>query len=597
MPAPIAAAVPGFADCLPARRGNQRSKDAMTITLQSLARRALLIGIAGPLAACGIGGGDSAGAGIVYAHTYILGGSIQGLSGSGLVLANGNQTVAPAAGATAFTFPKALVGGSSYAVQVTASPSGLTCSVSHGSGTVGSANITSVVVTCSAQSATVGGTISGLTAAGLVLSDGSSTVAPAANASTFTFAQRIALGASYTVTVQAQPSGLFCTVASANGTAGPGSAASVAVTCRVEGTEIVLYPFANGPGDGGVPNAGLLQASDGNFYGTTTYGGTNSYGTVFKITPSGVETVLYSFTGTGGDGAYPYGALIQASDGNFYGTTLTGGQYGPGTVFKITPGGTEAVVYSFGVTGTDGGNPSGGVIQGRDGYLYGTTGGGGTSGSGTVFRVSLDGSTYSVVWPFVGGNTDGASPVGSLLQTSDGTLYGTTQGGGVNGLGAVFKIATPATTPAESVLYFFNTGSDGNTPKEGLILGRDGLLYGTTRYGGTGGVGTIFSISTTGTYASLYSFGAAQDGTVPAGNLFLASDGNFYGATYTGGTSNNGTVFKFTPGGAETVIYSFANGTDAANPICGVIQGSDGFLYGTTQNGGVGNGAIFRVVP
>ena len=265
-----------------------------------------------------------------------------------------------------------------------------------------------------------------------------------------------------------------------------------------------------GSADGANPNAGLIQGRDGNFYGTTSVGGTNKYGTVFRITPDGAETVLHSFfTGSPGnrDGLVPNG-LILGSDGNFYGTTSQGGAAGAsGTVFKITPTGTETMLYSFGADGsTDGSSPTGNLVQASDGNFYGTTQYGGAYGGGTVFKVTPSG-VETVLYSFVNvsGSTDGFSPSGGITRGSDGNFYGTTSAGGAYGFGTVFRITASA---AETVLYSFsgcqvnqsyevcgiNGSTDGANPNGALIQARDGNFYGTTATGGLL-VGTVFKLT------------------------------------------------------------------------------------------------------
>ena len=398
------------------------------------------------------------------------------------------------------------------------------------------------------------------------------------------------------------------------------------------GVLTTLYSFTGAGEDGDYPTAGLVQGSDGNFYGTTEYGGANEDGTVFKISTNGALTSLYSFTGTN-DGEYPQAGLVQGSDGNFYGTTSGGGTngYGDGTVFKISTNGVLTSLYSF--TGAnDGANPYAGLVQGSDGNFYGTTSSGGTYSNGTVFKISANGALTSL-YSFTGGN-DGANPDGGLVQGSDGFLYGTTYNGGASSNGTVFKISASG---ALTTLYSFGTVTntngyplDGANPSAGLVQGSDGYLYGTTQYGGTtarcgdNDAGTVFKISTNGTLTTLYSFTAVNDGANPAAGLVQGSDGNFYGTTYNGGTvydplyrtvfkiSPNGepsavpmgfaflgygTVFKITPNGVLTTLYSFT-GTNGANPAAGLVQGSDGYFYGTTAGGGTnvyGYGTVFRI--
>jgi uncharacterized repeat protein (TIGR03803 family) len=343
------------------------------------------------------------------------------------------------------------------------------------------------------------------------------------------------------------------------------------------------------------PSAGLVQGSDGNFYGTAQYGGTNGgHGTVFKISTGGALTSLYSFTG-GNDGGGPNG-LVQGSDGNFHGTTQFGGTNGLGTVFQISTDGTLTTLYSF--TGTDdGANPSGGLVQGSDGNFYGTTSGGGADGDGTVFKMSANG-TLTSLYSFTGGN-DGASPLAGLVQDSGGNFYGTTQRGGANGgHGTVFEMSADG---ALISLYSFSSGNDGEYPYAGLVQGSDGNFYGTTEFGGTNGLGTVFQISPKGALTTLHAFAGGNDGRYPAAGLVQGSDANFYGTTGFGDGFGYGTVFKISSNGQLATLYSFTGGNDGASPS-GLVQGSDGNFYGTTQGGGAytnqygeGLGTVFEI--
>jgi uncharacterized repeat protein (TIGR03803 family) len=363
-----------------------------------------------------------------------------------------------------------------------------------------------------------------------------------------------------------------------------------------------LYSFSSG--DGSSPN-GLVQGSDGNFYGTTEYGGayTNpesegraGLGTVFKLTPPDILTTLYSFSDI--DGANPVAGLVQGADGNFYGTTENGGAYEDrwgdtfGTVFKITTNGTFASLYSF--SGSDGANPAAGLVPGADGNFYGTTEYGGVDyylDDGTAFKISANGSFTSLV-SFSG--RDGIDPEGGLLQSADGNFYGTTADGGrYSRNGTVFRMTTNGTL---STLYSFTGGNDGANPVAGLVRGADGNFYGTTEHGGTNGSGTVFKIMTNGTLSALYSFTGGSDGANPAAGLVLGTDGNFYGTAESGGANGSGTVFKITSGGVLTLVYTFTGGDDGAYPNSALVQGTDGNFYGTTSSGGAyGNGAIFRL--
>jgi uncharacterized repeat protein (TIGR03803 family) len=343
----------------------------------------------------------------------------------------------------------------------------------------------------------------------------------------------------------------------------------------------VLHAFAES--DGQYPLAGLVQGTDGNFYGTTNAGGTGGNGTVFKITPSGALTTLHFFSGS--DGRNPPATLVQGTDGNFYGTTNQGGARGVGTVFKITPAGALTTLYPF--AGSDGSDPYASLVQGTDGNFYGTTNKGGTVDLGTVFKITPAG-TLTTLYSFPG--SAGAYPQDTLVQGSDGNFYGTATGGGTGNYGTVFKI-TPSGTL--TTLHSF-ARSDGQNPLAGLVQGSDGNFYGTTNQGGTGAYGTVFKITPAGTLTTLYSF-SGSDGEWPSATLVQGTDGNFYGTTGQGGASGDGTVFKITLGGTLTTLYSFA-GNDGKDPYAALVQGSDGNFYGTTAYGGpLGGGVVFRL--
>jgi uncharacterized repeat protein (TIGR03803 family) len=316
----------------------------------------------------------------------------------------------------------------------------------------------------------------------------------------------------------------------------------------------VKYPCA----DGIAPYAALVQGTDGNFYGTAYSGGKfNSGGTVFKITPAGALTALYNFCSQTNcaDGRQPYAGLVLGTDGNFYGTTLEGGASDHGTVFKITPGGTLTTLYSFcsQTNCVDGIGPYAGLVQATDGNFYGTTYEGGAVDYGTVFKITPAG-TLTTLYSFcsLANCVDGYIPYGTLVQGSDGNFYGTTtQGAGTYGNGGtVFKI-TPA--GALTTLYSFcsqQNCTDGDDPIAGLVQASDGNFYGTTQQaGGTNCAnnpnhcGTVFKITPAGELTTLYRFDYS-DGKWPIAGLVQASDGNFYGTTYTGGANGLGTVYK-----------------------------------------------------
>ena len=375
-------------------------------------------------------------------------------------------------------------------------------------------------------------------------------------------------------------------------------------------SETVLYSFTGANGDGYYPASALIMDSAGNLYGTTVYGGANGDGTVFKLSPSGAETVLHSFTGTNGDGNDPYGGLVMDGAGNLYGVTVFGGKNNAGTVFKISPRGRERVLYSFGNKKGDGASPDAALIMDGAGNFYGTTGGGGLNncslGCGTVFEVSPTGRE-TVLYRFGNTNNDGFWPDASLIMDSDGNLYGTTSKGGANGEGTIFKLSPSG---VETVLYSFTgTNGDGANPVAGLIMDSAGNFYGTTSNGGDSvcddGCGTVFKLSPSGAETILYSFtGRDRFGASPQGALIMDSAGNLYGTTLNGGSNycseiGCGTVFRLSSnGGAEAIIHRFTGYTngDGSNPSGALIMDNAGHLYGTTQGGGAtGYGSVFKI--
>jgi uncharacterized repeat protein (TIGR03803 family) len=364
----------------------------------------------------------------------------------------------------------------------------------------------------------------------------------------------------------------------------------------------LLYSFTGANGDGARPYAGLIQGGDGALYGTTGWGWTNGCGMVFRLSTNGTGyTPLYKFTGIGGDGAHPYAALIQGRDGALYSTTRNGGTNGYGMVFKLSADGSSYTpLYSFTGLGGDGKNPYGALVQGRDGALYGTTYSGGSNGYGMVFTLGTNGAGYTPLYSFTGSGGDGKNPYAGLVQGGDGALYGTTYNGGTSGYGMVFKLST--TGAGYTRLYSFTgANGDGKNPYAGLAQGSDGTLYGTTYNGGTNGYGMVFKLGTNGAgYAPLYSFtGASGDGKNPYAGLLQGRDGALYGTTYSGGAKAYGIVFRLSTNGTTcTRLYSFTGaGGDGANAYAGLVQGTDGALYGTTYNGGfVGWGTVFRLL-
>lgn len=348
----------------------------------------------------------------------------------------------------------------------------------------------------------------------------------------------------------------------------------------------VLFSFGSNVygRDGAYPVAGVIEA-EGMLYGTTQSGGSYGIGrsgiggTVFRVTASGVETVLHSFSGRP-DGAGPVAGVI-AVKGTLFGTTAAGGKYNGGAVFSINESGQhERMVHSFG-NGADGANPRGNLIL-VNGKLYGTTYQGGTYGAGTVFSVRIRDGQERVLHSF-SNSPDGAYPLAGLLDVKD-DLYGTTVFGGLHDGGAVFRITKAG---VEAVLYSFNNPPDGNSPMAGLVR-FNGTLYGTTAEGGAyGQAGTVYSLSTSGQEHVLHSFGSHGDGSQPQAAL-IPMNSQFYGTTYTGGAAGYGTIFRISQSGKERVLHSFGDGyeNDGMYPESGLTNVS-GTLYSTTNEGGI----------
>jgi uncharacterized repeat protein (TIGR03803 family) len=358
-------------------------------------------------------------------------------------------------------------------------------------------------------------------------------------------------------------------------------------------TFTTLYSFVSSNGSTGInPNA-IVLGSDGNFYGTTSQGGTiinNNYpagmGTVFQLTTNGTLTNLFDFDVD--NGLYPYGSLIQGVNGDFYGTTAEGGN-GYGSVFMVA---TNGDLNSFPMSRTGGGNPVAGLTIGTDGNFYGTTEYG-TNGTGSVFRFTTNG-TFTTIASFIG--TNGEDPVAALALGNDGNFYGTTlQGGNTNlndgsGWGTVFQVTTNGTLT--NLVLFNNT--NGANPYARLILSGN-TIYGTTSGGGKWGDGTVFKLNNDGThFTNLYNFAGGVNGFNPRGGLTL-SGSTLYGEAANGGSSGNGTIFAVnTDGSGFTNLHSF-NYTDGSQPQSELIL-SGNTLFGSTAYGGNENqGTVFSL--
>jgi len=368
------------------------------------------------------------------------------------------------------------------------------------------------------------------------------------------------------------------------------------------GAAIPIFSFSGGATNGAAPEGNLVLGPDGSFYGTTQGGGTtNGYGTIFKMTTGGALTTLVTFNGT--NGVNPLAGLTLAPDGNFYGTTEYGGTnfantninagLGGGTVFRVATNGLLTTLATFGVT--NGQNPQAGLTWGPGGLFYGTAANGGPYGDGTLFSVTTSG-TLTMLTNF--NNANGNAPTAGLTLGPDGNLYGVAQSGGAHGGGTVFRV-----TPSGSLTNLYHFGShpaDGASPQTPLTLGPDGNFYGATAWTSLSPFdlnGTIFKVTTNGTLTTLINFDFYNGGN-PVGSLTLGPDGNFYGTTYFGDNGNNsnmGIVYSLTTSGVFTVLAQF-DGSNGAFPVSGLTLGPDNNFYGgTTGNGAYGNGTIYRL--
>jgi uncharacterized repeat protein (TIGR03803 family) len=324
-----------------------------------------------------------------------------------------------------------------------------------------------------------------------------------------------------------------------------------------------LYTFgskSDGPGPPGAPNV-MSQSRGGNIYTTSLQGG----GDVYRITPGGAWSILHQFERVG-NFSYPdpESGVTLGTDGNFYGTTGFGGTSDNGTIFKITPTGNLTTLYNF-KNADDGQYPAVPPVEGNDGNFYGVIVGG-TTGCGLVYKITPSG-TFSVLHEFA--NTDGCAPLAPLTLGNDGNFYGTTQSGGTSSGGVIYKV-----TPAGklTVLYSLDANSGEVTGAFPLVLGIDGNFYGTTNLGGTtfANAGTVFKITPTGKFTVVYNFAGAMDGGLGAG-LVQGSDGNLYGV-------DQGTIFKLTPQGVFSVLYTFDQTT--GSPSANLVQHTNGIFYG-----------------
>lgn len=355
----------------------------------------------------------------------------------------------------------------------------------------------------------------------------------------------------------------------------------------------VLHSFTAGFSDGASPYSEVNLGSDGVLYGTTWSGGSAAGGVVFRMNRDGSGFAILHHFGNADDGSAPDDGVIQASDGFLYGTTYFGGTDNGGTIYRLsTNGSSYSILHRF-TNSPDGANPYAGLIQGQDGALYGTTYGGG-SGPGTVFKIDMDGNHCEVLHSFQN-FVDATQPFGRLAQGNNGMLYGTTYAGGPYVIGTVFQIDTNGLN--YSVLHSFDGAMDGFSPECGLLVGLDGWLYGTTVSGGnlSSGRGTVFKLNTNGSgFAVLHTFTNSPDGAYSYGRMVQGDDGYLYGVTSWGGNTNSGTIFRVNTNGASYSVLHHFHGDDGSQPWAGFTVGN-GVFYGTALMGGAGGfGTVYR---
>jgi uncharacterized repeat protein (TIGR03803 family) len=367
-----------------------------------------------------------------------------------------------------------------------------------------------------------------------------------------------------------------------------GIAITVATSYSDAQTLSVLYNFnvsINDPTGFSGPGT-LSQGRDANIYTTSFSGGTaGSTGAFFNMSPSGTLTELYSFQN--GAGCNPLSGVILGTDANFYGGTLGCGDFSDGEVFTVTPSGIATGLHSF-TGGSDGAAPQAGPVEGRDGNYYGTTLGGASANCGTVYQITPAGS-FTTLYQFDGNH--GCSPIASLTLGTDGVFYGTTERGGTNQTGVVFKITTSG---VYTVLYNFD-GIHGKYPFASLVQGKDGNFYGTALTGGAFNAGVVFKITSAGRVTVLHSFDPADlDGANPVAGLVQGTDNNFYGVTQSGGSSGNGngTIFRINSRGSYSVLYNF-DSTTGALPDVTLLQHTNGLFYGLAGAGGTYHDGTF----
>lgn len=347
----------------------------------------------------------------------------------------------------------------------------------------------------------------------------------------------------------------------------------------------------------------LLLANDGNIYFASASAGAANRGFIGKLTPTGTISTLYAFASTGDESAQPFAGVIQASDGNLYGTSYTGGEHGAGTLFRLTLAGVYTRLYSFGETATSASLPYTGLVEAPDGNLYGTTLLGGDNGKGAIYRISLTGSGFTIIHHFSG--ADGENPEGRLIVGADGALYGTTLVGGSANRGTIYKITTSGTfTSLYSFprLSAFNTAGiavneTGANPRAGLLLAADGNYYGTAYQGGPEGWGTLYRMTPAGEVSVLHAFaGAIAGGALPLSAVVQDAAGNFYGTTFAGGYQDKGSAWRVSSSGQFSLLHGFVDlGVDGGSIYAGLLL-ANGSIYGASYSDtGNNKGTLFKL--
>ncbi len=394
----------------------------------------------------------------------------------------------------------------------------------------------------------------------------------------------------------------------------PAAVMLLAISAWAAPTTKLLYSFA-GNTDGEYTDTELVMDSVGNLYGTSVQGGTFGGGTVFQVTPDGVHTVLYNFTG-GADGGEPYKGVTLDQHGNLYGTAVTGGggacEGGCGVVFELLNSGgawTFRVIHTF-TGGFDGSGPGSPVAFDESGNLYGTTPTGGYKGMGTIYRMEPNGAgdwKFRVIHTFTGGADGGGGSAGRLLFDHAGNLFGVCTVGGAYGLGTVFRMFRSLGEWKFQTVYAFRDSPDGALPYGGLAIDHLGNLYGTTYYAGANDFGTVYQLTPrNGRWIEtvIYSFKGGSDGDSPISTLVTDAEGNLYGTTSDGGSPSCscGTIFKMSLSATghwiESVMYRFPGTPNPGFAYNGMIRGGTGSFYGATVHGGASNdGAIYKFTP